>query len=306
MATITAEAAQSLREVIGAEFSITSIADPSFKDQVADSTQKYVIKTKRKQFFLITGNPKHPSSVATAVEKLRRARDILDDKCRRALDEPLLSGRWDGVSYALWEYRLPLSSHKGLRFLQKRLLYPEVLAWLRRASCTTKVQCSSTDDLVERFLRPLQFMASNPRLGSEINKRAEQASKEIIHEQIEPINVLQHGDFWLGNILLRHTLVLISPFGSTFKIIDWVGALECGYPFYDFLRFSQSCGLSSGRVRRDLWKMSYELGCSPDYSMAYLLAGLGHLGLNPNYFPEDRFVVLCRSSVAHLDATLAQ
>jgi hypothetical protein len=302
MKFLSASAFKELGEAVGDDSPcVTQFNDPS--DILADRTDKFVVKTRRgRQFFLIVSNPEYPSTVTTAVRNLQMARNALDNECRQAIETPLLHGFWGSTSYALWLYRSRLSEQRGLRFLQKRLLFPKIVAWLRRASQLSKRPCHRTEDLIANFLQPLEYVASNPRLGEAIKASAKEALGRIVRRDVMPVNVLQHGDLWLGNILLERPGNVLTLGNLSFRIVDWGAATERGYPLFDCIKFARSCGISPAHARPSILGLSDDVPCKPKDAMLYLLCGLGHLGRNLNCFPEHRFVDLCGYLFEYLEA----
>ena len=283
-------------------FSVTPVCNAS-TTRVLDATNKYLVESGRARYFLIVANATFPSTVALAVNKLFQARHAVGTECQKAIEPPLLYGHWDNLSYGMWPYRPPLSNSRPLRLLQKRWLYPKVFLWLCKVAQHSKQQVDHAEDVRNRFLLPLEFVASHGDLGEQINTAAKRMLDKFTSRDAPLVNIFQHGDLWLGNILLRSHLGPLELKGrQAFQIIDWAGATEVGYPFFDFIKLSMSCGRSVKQAQRDMVHLSHRLGCHPNDATAYFLSGLGQLGCNLNCFPERSFVKLGRASFAFLEA----
>jgi len=68
-----------------------------------------------------------------------------------------------------------------------------------------------------------------------------------------------------------------------------------GYAMYDLIRLSDSMRIGSSRLKREVLRHCAILGNEPAQAVDYLVAAIGHLGLNLGEFPADRH---CESSLA--------
>ncbi len=133
-------------------------------------------------------------------------------------------------------------------------------------------------------------MLNDRVFSSEIQTQTAAALAALETGAFKPTNVIQHGDFWQGNILLNRGWPLKGCQDESFSIIDWGGANLKGYPYIDLLRFSLSIPRGKAVTKKRLIKYSRFCGFSVEEILYYVCAHIGHLGLNRHEFPLDRYV----------------
>lgn len=88
--------------------------------------------------------------------------------------------------------------------------------------------------LISRLYEDLENISREDKKNSDIFSRYSHKLRNLF-EQIKGENipyVLQHGDFWPGNILMDNNKI---------GIVDWDRATETGFPLCDMLDFSLQC-----------------------------------------------------------------
>ena len=115
-----------------------------------------------------------------------------------------------------------------------------------------------------------------------------------------PFTVIQHSDFWYGNILLINAVTNSASNEFGFYIIDWGGALLDGAPVFDLVRYCMSMGVSKKRARNEFLKYALAIEIVPRELAYYLVIALGKIGMNLEQFPEKRYVEMSAQAVAYL------
>lgn len=89
-----------------------------------------------------------------------------------------------------------------------------------------------------------------------------------------------------------------------FVIIDWAGSEIYGYAMYDLVGLAQSMRLNARNLRREVVRHCRLLRCEPADATSYLVAALGHIAMNLERFPIDRYAHMAESCFATLDHAL--
>mgnify|MGYP001611367615 FL=1 len=257
---------------------------------------------------LICSPALQPDHVERAVARTRQAKEVLGPELGKPVLQPLTAGRHEGLSYALWPYRFPLSDRRGLWRLQRYWLRPHLFRWLRQTTRRT-LQTPSSSGMENDFAVPFQALVD----GREVNARIREQAKEVLERlragTWKPVHVFEHNDLWKGNILLNAPMprcLLSRPADGLFSIIDWRGAKANGHGFYDLVRLAQSLQASRGQLADEVEAHGRILGCSLADVRGHLLASLGHLRLNLEGFPVERFMALAASCGRTLDLVLEE
>lgn len=274
-------------------------------DSPADSPSHALVidETGRRVAVLAVSSPTGPDLVARAVENAARAREVLGPRLGSVVLVPRSAGAHEGLSFALWPWRRPLSDSRWRAFLEKRRIRPRILAWLQEVARTTS-RPAPAPSFESAWRGPLGSVGRDSGLPDDIRRVADRAFQRLEDGQWQPRFVLEHGDCWMGNALLP-----IKPGASPeqtcgFILIDWAGARFDGYPFLDLLRFCKSGGIKGAALRRETLAHCAILGCAPEDAFSYTAAGFGALGLNLDRFPRDRFHALTRGAFDLLSTAL--
>jgi hypothetical protein len=251
---------------------------------VSDATDKFVLRdtsSGKPIGFILCSSSIVPEMVSRGVAKSAEVRAMLGSELSRVVLDPILSDEIDGLSFAVFPYCAPLSKRRLVRFLERRSLRPALLKWLAQATRQTRSAPVSESAEVSKFWRaPLQCAASIPNLQDHANH----ALARLDSGNWRPRFVLSHNDLWIGNVLR-------APPGSRapFVVIDWGGATPRGYAMFDLVRLGASLGLSAAAMGREVALHCEIIECAREDAGAYLLAALGHIGLNLENFPRGRF-----------------
>ena len=82
------------------------------------------------------------------------AKRMLGDDLGSVILDPLANGEFRGFSFVLWPWHRPVTSIRGLAYLQRLILLPRVLGWLRDATKHT-ARDPDSDEIETAFGRPL-------------------------------------------------------------------------------------------------------------------------------------------------------
>lgn len=241
---------------------------------------------------LFLSNETDPAIVARSARKAVESRCLLGSDLGDVILTPLEEGEFIHRSYAIWPWCPSLSRYRVLRFAQRRWLLPRVTAWLRGVVKHTR------KDLFPElrstiYDKPLQFLMEDIRMTSAIRRCAEKFLERIESGAWCPKAVLQHGDLWTGNILLRQKSDrgIRNPHG--FVVIDWGGSSYPGQPVRDVFRYCISARAHPKRISDEIDAHMEILDSDRVDALGYILAGLGSVGLNPGYFPDEVFASAC-------------
>ena len=220
---------------------------------------------------------------------------MLKEDLNQVVLEPLIEGRYSGLSYAVLPYCESLSKSRVVNRLQRMALAPALYRWLRRSDGATMSEPLRFDREIAAALGALEQTKGMPH---RVRAAADRALDRLDTGVWIPRRVLMHGDFWLGNVLVRSKAMLggrRGPWWDRFVVIDWAGSRSDGFAFWDLFRFAQSVGASGRRLSSEVAARAQMLGCDPRDACSYLAAAIGDLGLHLNHFPFDRYVQLAGS-----------
>jgi len=245
-------------------------------------------------------NQEFPDVVDKEVRKSAAARGLLSEELAMVIPTPIVAGRFMERSYAIWPRYRPISSHRLRRAVQKRSLNGNLFAWLRGVA-----EVSINRNLISANARcrmALEHVRENHKQSERIRSKAERALRRYETGDWRPVSVLQHGDFWLGNVLLPR-----SPRGSLgnrfgFFAIDWGGSLVDGAPGFDLLRLCLSAGIPLRRGRKEFLKYMQSIQLDAEAMIFEVLVALGFIGTHLDQFPEENYLAMCNSCIDYLGA----
>lgn len=262
---------------------------------VADATQKFILHVSpSRRFILIVSSSVSPFMVSRNAERMRMARSLLRHDAQGAIELPLAEGEYEGRTYAVWRLRKPLSFNRVLGKIQRAIICPSVFHWINEVAVQT-LHYHGSEELgtyVERLM-------AVPGLSDRAKQLATVYHRGFLTEEIAPLRVLQHGDFWIGNVLK-------APNAPGFIVIDWPGATADGLPFFDLVKLALSINMTPKQFHSQLRRYSELISCNIAMALPYVVAGLGRLHAELEYFPEHRFLALCEQKIAALEAALKQ
>jgi hypothetical protein len=250
-----------------------------------DSSSTYVLRSGTHQWVLKVSSRVAPGMVKRACDRQRLVRARLSEPAAEAIELPLIEGEIDGLTYALWPRRTPLSENRYLRRLQTMSMSPRILRWLSDVASQT-VEKVEGRVLAER----VGHLLSVDALPQEIKDLAKRAAEEFSADRIQAATVAQHDDLWPGNVLKAGNSL-------GFIVIDWAGGRLDGAPYYDLVKWASWCRFSPKATRDALKTYGEKIGLPAATALPHTLAGLGFLHTHLEYFPEHRFVELCKRSV---------
>jgi aminoglycoside phosphotransferase (APT) family kinase protein len=256
------------------------------------------------KFVILCSPASAQDSVKRAMERARKAKELLSANDSAHILSPLFEGNVAGASFAVLPFCKSLSESPWIWWPQRILLRNAILDWLAcLAETTTRNLAPGTSD--QAFMAQLQRMASLNTLNDAVRQAAEIAAKRLESGQWAPRHGLMHGDLWKGNILLKpaDNVVDVGRWPNRFAVIDWGGAENNGYPIYDLVRFAISFRLSAGRLRKEVSRHCRILECEISDAMPYLLAALGFIANNLGQFPLARFTNMAESCFNTLRGT---
>lgn len=255
----------------------------------ADSAKIYSIEDDRPTV-LKASPPEFPKVISELVGKARLVHETLGSQLGRPVPLPIDEWEANGVSCALYERFKPISNNRLVRLIQLRKITPLVLNWLRRVAAIDR----GVSETAESNLKAL---AECPYAS--LRNAAKDALADVREGVFRPRSRLMHGDLWLGNVLL-------DPSGARdFRIIDWRGSEIDGFPIFDLVKFAESSKLRPSALRVELTAHAKILGCAVQDTRSYLLAALGHIWLNLDQFPPERFAAMGVRNLRSLDAALS-
>lgn len=272
--------------------SLSALPRPVYKKDVSDSPGIYTIngKSRRHDSVLFVSNPKHPAFVSDAVAKIALVREAVSPQVRAAILQPDFHDLFGTQSFAVFPRLQPMSGNKLIRGVQKRHIENSINGWLGELCRDTIRPVASGGEMQEYYSDPLTYLAGESQISGELRQLARTTLAAISAGEFEPVCVVQHGDFWLDNILLNRGWPFGRRDGLSFSVIDWGGANPRGYPFIDFLRYASSATRSEKRIVNSLNAYCTRCGISQGRLVDYVAASVGWLGLNRNNFPMDRYV----------------
>lgn len=291
---IVARAADSASQALGVVYDLDSAAPigrPDFKDNVADSALAVTINAlnRRDDAVMLVSNKLHPDFVSVAVSRSREIAAQLSAKTAAKVTTPLYAGRIGAQSFAVYPRLEPFSENKIVRLVQRKVIENEVVDWLVAVVNESKRCHTEQASVEEYFVRPLQYVAREPALCVILRSFAERALEGVSGEAA-PFTVIQHGDFWCGNILFDRSRHGATGFLSrNFHVIDWGGGNLNGYPFIDIIRYLRST-MKDGATAAHVARYARLTNLPVASVQFYVAVALGHLGLNRNQFPFDRYV----------------
>lgn len=261
--------------------------------EVEDDIAKILYRTAagKPRAVVLVAPPLYPRKVTETVDACEAARRSLGDDLGSVILKTLLAGSLDGRSFSVIPYCGQLSGNALWSRVQDARLSPALLDWLRQATKRTSSELSESEK--ERALNlPLEHLASLKEVSESVRAAAREARRLADEAALRPRTVLMHGDLWRGNIMKPPTDLdsEIARAGiRPFVITDWHGSMLRGYPIYDLVRLALSLRVGPRRLKAELLAHGEILGCGIRHARTYLLAALGHLGLNLHCFPYDAY-----------------
>lgn len=264
-----------------------ALRGPDFKNDVADATCAYVMRgdAPGDAFVVVLSNPAFPDSVARAAQKAAGAAAALPADLSRRVLTPVLADRVGTRSFAAYPMLTPVSKRRLIEKLQKMHLEGPVSGWLTAVGLASRSKVADQAVFDARFAAPLDYLVQEESLPDFVRREAALLRDTLSDRDGRFFTVLQHGDFWLGNILLRRARIA----SADFAVIDWGGSDLQGHGFIDLMRYLDSTSRDPRRMMRHMRRYCAALGVPAESLRLHVLCSLGALGLRRNKFPMPRF-----------------
>lgn len=296
-----------LSDALGFQYGRLQFSLLSAGNKVADGTTVLLLRNSvdKSLAVVMCSPPVSPYMVKRAMDREHQAKLSLGKSTGSTILDPLAQGSVQGLSYAVLPYCHSLSESRSVWWIQRALLRPSIFDWLRRAT-----QCTLRDvepDAIERsFAAPLKYMESLKPVNEHLRQAASVAIGRLKDRAWVPKHVLMHGDLWKGNILIRPEDKILRwlNISDRFVITDWAGSEILGYAIYDLIRLAESMHLNITKLRQEVDQHCRLLECEPVDAKSHLLTALGHIAMNLEHFPIDRYAHLADSCYATLERTL--
>lgn len=262
---------------------------------LADATRKFLCPIPQGgDGFLLLSSFGNPKLVARGVRNIESIRAVLPADLAAPVLTPAAAGEIASLTYAVWPRKQTLHRNRFVAAYQKWRLMPALYDWLFGLCRESLVAPADDGELAEGFVAPLEFMAAHSGQTEAIRAAARVSLDRLAAGAWRPRHCIQHSDFWVGNIILPSAAERRQG-APRFFVVDWAGARLKGYPLIDLVRFMQSVRARAPRRERESRRYLEALGCDRADTTGYILAALGALGANLEYFPEDRYLALSAS-----------
>ncbi len=305
LAFIKQELGDRLADTLGERFGPLDISRLSQAVDVADGTTVFLLRDAqdRPRAVILCASPVAPGMIQRATHRALAAKEVLGEELGSVILDPLMEGNVQGISYAVMPYCFSLSRARPVWWMQRALLRPAVIGWLRRATERT-VLAIEPAATCQAFVEPLREIASFKSIERHVRDAAELAIQRLQYGEWEPKHVLMHGDFWKGNILMRSTddAVEVRQWQDRFIITDWAGSETRGFAIFDLIRMAQSMRMGTRSLHREIVDHCRLLSCQPVDATSYLLAALGHILTNIEYFPIHAYVRMVESCLKSVES----
>lgn len=305
ISAISQTASQHLNLVVKPETAVW-INGPSLGHSVADSTLVFSISGARSSgdFVVLLSNDDFPDAVKEAVGNARGIAGELPPDLAMHVLTPLCADEWDGKSFAVYRRLYSFSENRLIAKLQKQTYGDRIYSWLARVARETSQVVAGEDQKKMRYLDPLEYLVQEPKLSGEIAGAAASIRSAVEADEWTPVTVVEHGDFWLGNVLLPKYWLFDSR-RDRFAIIDWGGAKRTGYPFIDLIRYFRATSNNLAVLERRLTQYCGVSNLPYAHVSRYVYSALGAIGMNRNQFPLDRYISLVEDCTGALNSLCA-
>ena len=272
----------------------------SLADAPTDASFKSIFKNAdgQPQLFLLCSNSRNPGLIARNVEKARQAKELLNTPLGDTIQMPVKEGRFEGLTWALFTMKQPLSeSPWQWRWEKAKLAWP-VTTWLTKV--IRKSKRPIIDSAMEQTaIAPLKAFTEDKNFPMDFRQEAKLSIERIESGAWQPQTILAHNDLWKGNIMLPgpDEPDKTSP---KFTVIDWAGSSTQGFAFFDLMKLARSFKFPALFTKQIIRKQCIALECSEHDAMSCLLAALGTLGMNLENFPPHIYVRMAAELIEDL------
>lgn len=259
-----------------------------------DSTTKVKVLTASGKPVAVVScsRPASPDLVMRGVERADAVRALVGPELGAAIIQPVASGYIDGRSYAILPWCTDLSANRYLRFVQRTILKPSLLKWLRNAVRAAATAHGARPDTATAFADNILRMEQITGIPAEARAAIRTALNRLETGAWRPCHVFDHNDLWDGNVMLPGQRTWPARGPAPFVLIDWVGAEATGYGIMDLIRLSRFLKLSPSELWREVQAHCEGMRCEYVDAPGHLLAAAGHLHQHLECFPADRFLAM--------------
>lgn len=280
------------------------ITGPPAQDAVRDATYAFYVdgRMRAQDMVLLVSGPAFPEAVGEDGARARQVADRVSAGVAGHIATPLATGRFEGQSWAAFARLSPMASWRGARMLQKPRIAGPVLDWLAQLARETQQPETTAAGYEARFVHPLEVLALDHDLSDPLRRFAQDCRDRLLRDRPALVTVVQHGDFWVGNILFRRRRwPTFNPALGDFCVIDWRGARLDGYPCADAIRLISSLyRVNAPQTGAFLDRYLKALALAEADMALYSLLSLGQLGENLDQFPKARYCQLCEETYRFL------
>jgi len=271
---------------------VVRLSRPDFKADVADAVEVFLVpgRQRRDDTILSLSPPAFPEAVAAAVARTEALARRLPDALANTVLLPEHRGSYSGRSFVLYRRLHAVSENRVLGYLQKRALRAPVMQWLGDLAQASRCKLSDRAEIHRRFLDPLGKLSEEQGASDALREAARAAAEAIAGGEVQPVTIIQHGDFWLGNILLHSAWPRWQTGRYPFTIIDWGTVNVDGYPVVDLMRFLNLTTRDPGVRTAMLNAYLAATGLEREAALPHLCTGIAWLGMHRNQFPLSRYL----------------
>ena len=286
---------------------IRLVTPPAGKKLLEDSTHAFLIDGREASddIVLLVSRKNFPEAVEADLARANSVRAQVDADVQSHISSPLFQGIYGTQTYAAFRRLEEISSSRIVRFVQKNIALPRVVAWSASLARQTKRHHLDDPDYDSLFVKPLEYLVSDSDCPRRLREFADQRLDDLTRVKADLWTVVEHGDFGIGNVLFERgkvTNVLTSS--RNFIVIDWRGSRDDGYPCIDIIRLLSS--VFRGGSRRPvvlLDRYQKQLDISDVDCVTYSALSFGRLLQNLDQFPRENFDRLCERTFDFFEAS---
>lgn len=269
------------------------VASPLGKlKEVADATTKFLLSSKDgvPLSVFISSRPCSPGLIMRGVENAKAIRAVIGDRLGSVVIRSIKSGYAAGRSYVILPWYREFSSFKLIKKAQYVSLTRSLFQWLHDVNEAAAGVYGSSSETSDSFRNGLDHLLKQDFLNDEITLATAKSIERIESGKWKPRYTVDHNDLWMGNVMLQPGSKHSKESPYPYVIIDWAGANHKGFGVYDLFRLARSLNIPDIMLRNEMIKHSKALRCDIEDTQGHLLACLGRLHQQIEYFPKDKYL----------------